>query len=92
MWWGGVTMRTYEKIIKYTELSGFKKFLFSKNINYRTLAAKIGMSTTSLSNKINGKTCFDLVEVDFIANLFDMSAHEITVSFFPNVEKRNIYL
>ena len=53
---------------KYRELVELKGILREKKINYETLARFLKMSISALSNKINGKSVFDILEVNKIAN------------------------
>ena len=67
---------------KYRELVELKGLLREKKINYETLSKEMNMSLSALSNKINGKSIFNIVEVDKIANIADIEKEKIPVYFF----------
>lgn len=67
---------------KYRELVELKGILREKKINYETLARFLKMSISALSNKINGKSVFDILEVNKIANFVGIKKEDITVYFF----------
>ncbi len=67
---------------KYRELVELKGLLREKKINYVTLARYLKLSLSALSNKINGKSVFNLVEVIKIAKLVDIERKDIPLYFF----------
>lgn len=67
---------------KYRELVELKGLLREKKINYETLARYLKMSLSALSNKINGKSVFDILEVNKIANFIGIKKEDIPVYFF----------
>lgn len=67
---------------KYRELVELKGLLREKKINYETLSKEMNMSLSALSNKINGKSIFNIVEVDKIANIAEIEKEKIPVYFF----------
>lgn len=67
---------------KYRELVELKGLLREKKINYVTLARYLKLSLSALSNKINGKSVFNLVEVVKIAKLVDIERKDIPLYFF----------
>lgn len=67
---------------KYKELVKLKGLLREKKINYVTLAEHLNLSLSALSNKINGKSVFDLVEVVKIAKYVGIERKDITEYFF----------
>lgn len=75
---------------KYRELTELKGLLREKKINYEALAKYLKMSLSALSNKINGKSVFDLVEVGKIVQLMGIDRDNIPIYFFSHiVAKRN---
>ena len=67
---------------KYRELVELKGILREKKINYETLAKYLRMSLSALSNKINGKSVFDILEVNKIANFVGIRKEYIHIYFF----------
>ncbi len=67
---------------KYRELLELKGLLREKKINYETLARHLKMSLSALSNKINGKSVFDILEVNKIASFIGISKEDIAIYFF----------
>lgn len=67
---------------KYRELTELKGILREKKINYITLSKYLKLSLSGLSNKINGKSVFNLVEVVKIAELVGIKKENIPIYFF----------
>ncbi len=67
---------------KYRELVELKGLLREKKINYVTLARYLKLSLSALSNKINGKSVFNLIEVIKIAKLVGIERKDISLYFF----------
>lgn len=67
---------------KYRELVELKGILREKKINYETLAQYLEMSISALSNKINGKSVFDILEANKIAEFIGIPKEEIPRYFF----------
>lgn len=67
---------------KYRELTELKGLLRQKKINYETLARYLKMSLSALSNKINGKSLFNILEVDKIAKFVGIERESIPLYFF----------
>lgn len=67
---------------KYRELVELKGILREKKINYETLAQYLEMSISALSNKINGKSVFDILEANKIAEFIEIPKEEIPRYFF----------
>lgn len=67
---------------KYRELLELKGLLREKKINYETLAKYLKMSLSALSNKINGKSIFNILEVDKIASFVGIKKEDIPNYFF----------
>ena len=72
----------YKKMNKYRELVELKGLLREKKINYVTLARYLKLSLSALSNKINGKSVFNLIEVINIAKLVGIERKDIPLYFF----------
>lgn len=67
---------------KYRELLELKGLLREKKINYETLAKHLKMSLSALSNKINGKSIFNILEVDKITSFVGIKKEDIPIYFF----------
>ena len=67
---------------KYRELVELKGLLREKKISYVKLAEYLKMSLSALSNKINGKSIFNLLEVMKIANYVGILKENIPIYFF----------
>ena len=67
---------------KYRELVELKGLLREKKINYEALAKYLKLSLSALSNKINGKSVFNLVEVAKISQLAGINKEDIPIYFF----------
>ena len=67
---------------KYRELVELKGILREKKINYETLSKYLKMSLSALSNKINGKSVFNILEVDKISNFVGIKKEDIPIYFF----------
>ncbi len=67
---------------KYRELVELKGILREKKINYETLSKEIKMSLSAFSNKINGKSVFNLLEAYKIGNLVGIKKEDMGLYFF----------
>lgn len=67
---------------KYRELVELKGILRQKKITYETLAKHLKMSMSALSNKINGKSVFNIVEINRIASFVGIVKEDISFYFF----------
>lgn len=67
---------------RYRELTELKGILREKKINYETLSKHLKMSVSGLSNKINGKSVFNILEVIKIVNFVCLTKDEIPRYFF----------
>lgn len=67
---------------KYRELVELKGLLRQKKINYETLAKYLKMSLSALSNKINGKSIFNILEVEKICSFIGIEREDIQIYFF----------
>ncbi len=67
---------------KYRELVELKGLLREKKINYETLAKYLKMSLSALSNKINGKSVFNILEIVKIADFIGIKKEDIPIYFF----------
>ena len=68
--------------MKYRELVELKGLLRQEKINYETLAKKIKMSLGALSNKINGKSIFNIIEIINICKVAKIKKEDIPIYFF----------
>lgn len=69
-------------MIKYRELVELKGMLRQKKITYETLGKHLKMSISALANKINGKSVFNIVEINRIADFVGIPKDEIPKYFF----------
>lgn len=67
---------------KYRELVELKGLLREKKINYETLSKEMNMSLSAFSNKINGKSIFNIVEIDKIATIIGIEKEKMALYFF----------
>lgn len=67
---------------KYRELVELKGIMRQNKINYEYLARELEMSISALSNKINGKSVFDTIEVDKITKIVGIKREDIPLYFF----------
>ena len=67
---------------KYRELVELKGLLREKKINYITLANYLKLSLSAVSNKINGKSIFNLIEVVKISQFIGIKKEDIPIYFF----------
>lgn len=72
-------------IAKYPSLNKIKGRITEKGESYRSISAKTGISLVSLSNKLNGYSLFDIIEVSKICDVLDISINEIPVFFEINI-------
>lgn len=71
-------------MVKLNRLAGKLK---EHGITQKTLATKLNLSTTTISNKMTGKIKFNVEEAYLIKNLLFMSEQEASDIFFcPEVE------
>lgn len=70
------------RIQKYRELVELKGLLREKKINYETLAKHLKISISAVSNKINGKTVFDILEANKICNFIGIKKEDVGIYFF----------
>lgn len=71
---------------KYPELKKIKGRITEMGETYRSISEKTGIPLNSLSNKINGKSLFDILEVSKICAALDIPANEFPIFFEVNVE------
>ncbi len=67
---------------KHRELVELKGLLREKKINYETLAKHLKMSLSALSNKINGKSVFNTIEINNIISFLGITKEDIPSYFF----------
>lgn len=68
----------------FKELAALKGLIREKGTSYRKIADEIGIATATFSNKINGFTCFDAMEIDAICDQLDIQEREVGRYFFPH--------
>lgn len=62
-------------------MTSLKKFLRSRGVTQGEAAAALGISSTSLSSKANGKTPFKQSEIKKMVEIYDMTDEEIREVF-----------
>lgn len=67
---------------KYRELVELKGLIRERKSNYETLAKQLKMSTSAISNKINGKSVFNILEAEKISEILNIDKNDITRYFF----------
>ena len=67
---------------KYRELVELKGILREKIINYEALSKYLKMSLSAFSNKINGKSVFNLLEANKIGQLVGIKKEDMGIYFF----------
>ena len=67
---------------KYRELVELKGLIRERKTNYVILASQLGLSTSAISNKINGKSVFDILEAEKIAKYLKIEKNDIPRYFF----------
>ncbi len=67
---------------KYRELVELKGILREKKINYEALSRYLKMSLSAFSNKINGKSVFNLLEANKIGQLVGIKKEDMGIYFF----------
>lgn len=71
------------KAIKHAELVALKVLLRVRKTPYKKIATIVGVTTQAFSSKINGYSSFDVLEMDKIAEYFDIDTSAIGKYFFP---------
>ena len=71
---------------KYQELNKIKGRIAELGKSYRELSAESRIPLNTLSNKINGHSLFDIVEVSKLCALLDIPPEEIPVFFSIDCE------
>jgi len=70
------------ELIKNRDHSKLKGRIREKDESYRSIAAKLSMSATTLSNKINGHTTFNADEIAKLIDILEIEESEIANYFF----------
>lgn len=76
---------------RYAELNALKGRIREKGTSYRKLAEELRISTTALSDKINGFQAFTITEAEKIANLLDIEPCNVVKFFMPSYCKTQHY-
>ncbi len=71
-----------QKVKKYRELVELKGLMREKKVNYRELSKQLSISISALSNKINGYTIFNILEVEKIVSILKIQPERICIYFF----------
>lgn len=66
----------------YTKMWNLKRKIKEEDLTYAELAEKIGMRSNTLSNKLNGKSTFDIDEVQKIMEVLGIKNEEVPHYFF----------
>ena len=61
---------------KSVDLNKLKGVFREKNKTYIDIANALNISVTSVSNKMNGKSQFDIVEINILVDFLDMDKEE----------------
>ena len=75
---------------KYQELNQLKGRMRTKKKTYRAFSEETGIPLNTLSNKLNGHSLFDIVEVAKLCGLLDISPEEIPIYFAVSWETQQI--
>lgn len=67
---------------KYRELVELKGLIRERKTNYETLAKQLKMSISAISNKINGKSVFNILEAEKISEILNIDKENISKYFF----------
>lgn len=67
---------------KYRELVELKGKMREKKVSYAIMAKELKISVSNFSDKINGKSVFNIVEVNIIAKVLGIEIEEIYIYFF----------
>ena len=70
------------KVQKYRELVELKGLLREKKKTYVEMANYLGLALSAFSNKINGKSIFDISEADKISKYVGIEKKDIAIYFF----------
>lgn len=70
---------------KYKTLNKLKGKIAEQGESYRSLHEKTGISSSCISNKINGYYLFDVGEVEKLCNVLHISAEQIAYFFGINI-------
>lgn len=70
-----------EKAMSYN-FAKLRGRMVEKNVSSKVLADRIGMASTALSLRLNGKRQFRLNEVEQIVSALDIPAEQIAAYFF----------
>jgi predicted transcriptional regulator len=84
-----ILIRNYETQIKevifvadYTKMWELKRKMKEEGITYAELADEIGMGVNTLSDKLNGKSSFNIDEVQRIMKVLKIKNSEVPHYFF----------
>lgn len=79
-------MRGKKKRLKkrYPVYDKIKTLLFDKKMTYEELATQLNISTTTLSNKLNGEQDFWQTEIIDICKQLEIPNEEVTKYFFAS--------
>lgn len=67
----------------YVELTALKGLLREKKTSYEKIAEFVGVATNTFSDKINGYSLFDAIEIDKVAEYFAIDVSEMGRYFSP---------
>lgn len=66
----------------YTKMWNLKRKMKEEGITYKEMADKIGMGVNTLSDKLNGKSSFNIEEVKKIIDVLEIEPEDIPKYFF----------
>ena len=62
-------------------LNKLKGRIKEKNLSYSSLSKDIGISLSAFSNKMNGRSAFDIVEASRLSSILDIPPEDIIIFF-----------
>lgn len=67
---------------KYRELVELKGLMKEKKLTYQEMSEYLGLALSAFCYKINGKSVFNVIEVDKICSKLEISKNDIARYFF----------
>ncbi len=62
-------------------LNKLKGRIKEKDLSYFSLSKEIGISVSAFSNKMNGRSAFDIIEAGKLSSILDIPPQDITIFF-----------
>ena len=73
------------RIRKHSELNALKGKIRAEKTNYKEVAIKMGIEISTLNNKINGYTAFNISEAEKMVEILNIDVENINFYFFPEM-------